>query len=80
MVAAAIKLAGGPTSVAALCGIHRQSVYEWIKEWRVERLIDALKLAEASGIPIEKLAGEPIHPLRPLKKNRSARSSKPEDR
>jgi hypothetical protein len=29
----------------------------WIKEWKVERLVDALKLSRASGIPIEKLAG-----------------------
>jgi len=36
----------------------RQSVYWWIKEWKAERLVDALKLSRASGIPIEKLAGE----------------------
>ncbi|MGO9685248.1 MAG: hypothetical protein ACLPTZ_22200 [Beijerinckiaceae bacterium] len=57
MVAAAIELAGGPTAVAELCGVRRQSVYVWIKEWKVERLVDALKLARATGIPIEKLAG-----------------------
>jgi transposase-like protein len=43
MVAAAIELAGGPTAVAELCGVRRQSVYVWIKEWKVERLVDALK-------------------------------------
>ena len=78
MVAAAIELAGGTTAVAALCGVHRQSVYVWINEWKVERLVDALKLARASGIPIEKLAAEPIQPLTPLRK-RSARFSKPEE-
>src|SRR5258708_18958618 len=57
MVAAAIELAGGPTAVAGLCGVRRQSVYDWIKEWKVERLVDALQLAQASGIPIERLAG-----------------------
>jgi hypothetical protein len=57
MVAAAIELAGGPTAVAALCGVRRQSVYLWIRDWKVERLVDALKLSQASGIPIEKLAG-----------------------
>src|ERR1039457_7121044 len=57
MVAAAVELAGGPTAVAELCGVRRQSVYVWIKEWKVERLVDALKLSRASGIPIEKLAG-----------------------
>lgn len=58
MVAAAVELAGGPSAVARLCGVRRQSVYLWINEWRVERLVDALKLSRASGIPIEKLAGE----------------------
>jgi hypothetical protein len=29
----------------------------WIKEWKVERLVDALKPSRASGIPIEKFAG-----------------------
>jgi len=58
MVAAAVELAGGVTAVARLCGVTRQSVYTWVEEWRVERLIDALKLARASGIPIERLAGD----------------------
>lgn len=58
MVAAAVELAGGVKAVGRLCGVSRQSVYLWIQEWRVERLIDALKLSRASGIPIEKLAGE----------------------
>jgi transposase-like protein len=57
MVAAAVELAGGPTAVAGLCGVRRQSIYLWIKEWRVERLVDALKLSRASGIAIEKFAG-----------------------
>src|ERR1700731_1771565 len=58
MVAAAVEIAGGPTAVARLCGVRRQSIYLWIKEWKVERLVDALKLSRASGIPIEKFAGE----------------------
>ena len=62
MVAAAVELAGGVTAVAKLCGVARQSVYTWIEEWRVERLIDALTLARASGIPIERLAGEAFKP------------------
>ena len=56
MVAAAVELAGWVTAVAKLCDVARQSVYTWIEEWRVERLIDALKLARVSGIPIERLA------------------------
>jgi transposase-like protein len=62
MAAAAVELAGGVTAVAKLCGVARQSVYTWIEEWRVERLIDALKLARASGIPIERLAGDAFKP------------------
>jgi transposase-like protein len=62
MVAAAVELAGGVTAVAKLCGVARQSVYTWVEEWRVERLIDALKLARASGIPIERLAGDAFRP------------------
>jgi transposase-like protein len=77
MVAAAIELAGGPTVVAELCGVHRQSVYDWIKEWKVERLVDALKLAKASGIPIEKLAGEATEAVKPKKTNPSRKRPKP---
>ena len=62
MVAAAVEIAGGPTAVARLCGVRRQSIYLWIKEWKVERLVDALKLSRASGIPIEKFAGTMIDP------------------
>src|SRR5580704_17454882 len=62
MVAAAVELAGGVTAVSKLCGVARQSVYTWLEEWRVERLIDALRLARASGIPIERLAGEAFKP------------------
>jgi len=57
MVAAAVEIADGPTAVARLCGVRRQSIYLWIKELKVERLVDALKLSRASGIPIEKFAG-----------------------
>ena len=78
MVAAAIELAGGPTAVAELCGVRRQSVYVWIKEWKVERLVDALKLAQASGIPIERLAGEATEAVKAKKTNPSPKQAKPE--
>jgi hypothetical protein len=51
------ELASDRTGISTLFGVRRQSVYWWIKEWKVERLVDALKLSRASGIPIEKLAG-----------------------
>ena len=69
MVAAAVEIAGGPTAVARLCGVRRQSIYLWIKEWKVERLVDALKLSRASGIPIEKFAGAMIEAEEPRKQN-----------
>src|SRR5260370_14080784 len=78
MVAAAIELAGGPTAVAELCGVRRQSVYVWIKEWKVERLVDALKLAQASGIPIERLAGEASEAVKSKRTNPSRKQAKPE--
>jgi len=69
MVAAAVELAGGVPAVARLCGVSRQSVYSWIREWRVERLTDALKLSQESGIPVEKFAGQTLgsKPAKPRK-------------
>src|SRR5579885_2622912 len=51
------EVPGGAPAVGRLCGVSRQAIYTWIAEWRVERLVDALKLARATGIAIEKLAG-----------------------
>jgi transposase-like protein len=64
MVAAAVDLVGGVAATAKLCGVSRQTVYSWIQDWRVERLVDALRLSHASKIPIEKLAGEAFDPDR----------------
>ena len=75
MVDAAVRLAGGPTAVAPICGVARQTIYDWISERRVERLIDALRLSRASGVPIENLAGDdpeklaaPVRPPRPRRR------------
>jgi hypothetical protein len=75
MVDAAVRLAGGPTAVALICGVARQTIYDWISERRVERLIDALRLSRASGVPIENLAGDdpeklaaPVRPPRPRRR------------
>src|SRR5271154_5502976 len=62
MVATAVELAGGVTVVARLCGVARQSVYTWIQEWRGGRPLPALKLARASGISVERLAGDAFKP------------------
>ena len=63
LVAAAVRIAGGPSAVAAICGVARQTTYDWIGERRVERLIDALRLSRASGVPIENLAGDDVEKL-----------------
>jgi hypothetical protein len=79
IVAAAVELAGGATAVAKLCGVTRQSVYLWIQEWRVERLVDALKLSRASGIPIEKLAGEAYREEGEQRRTSSKRPPEPDE-
>src|SRR5690349_24161919 len=63
LVAAAIRLAGGPSAAAMICGVSRQTIYDWINERRVERLIDALRLSRASGVAIENLAGDDVEKL-----------------
>jgi DNA-binding XRE family transcriptional regulator len=62
-VAAAVRLAGGPGAAATICGVSRQTIYDWINERRVERLIDALRLSRASGVAIENLAGDDVEKL-----------------
>jgi hypothetical protein len=54
--------------VASLCGISRQSVYSRIVNGGWKRLTDALKLSRASGIPVEKFAGQTIGSKPPLRK------------
>ena len=63
LVAAAVRLAGGPAAAARICGVSRQTIYDWINERRVERLIDALRLSRASGVAIENLAGDDVEKL-----------------
>jgi hypothetical protein len=60
---------GVGSAVGKLCGVRRQSAYWWIKEWKVERLVDALKLSQESGIPAEKFAGQTLgsKPTKPRK-------------
>jgi hypothetical protein len=53
----------GPSAAAAIFGVARQTIYDWISERRVERLLDALRLSRASGVPIENLAGDDVEKL-----------------
>ena len=82
LVAAAVRLAGGPSAVAAICGVARQTIYDWIDERRVERLIDALRLSRASGVPIEKLVGDDVEkltaPVRVPRPKRRGRKTSPD--
>jgi hypothetical protein len=82
LVAAAVRLAGGPAAVGRICGVARQTIYDWINERRVERLIDALRLSRASGVPIENLAGDDIEklavPVAPPRPKRRARKAPPD--
>jgi hypothetical protein len=84
LVAAAVRLAGGPGAAATICGVSRQTIYDWINERRVERLIDALRLSRASGVAIENLAGDdveklaaPVQTPRPKRRGRKTSSESP---
>lgn len=57
-VARAVELVGGPTKAARLCGVSNTAVHYWIQSGSVRLLRHALRLSQASGIPIEKFVGE----------------------
>ena len=82
LVAAAVRLAGGPSAAATICGVSRQTIYDWINERRVERLIDALRLSRASGVAIENLAGDDVEklaaPVRTPRPKRRGRKTSPD--
>jgi hypothetical protein len=46
-----------------ICAVSRQTIYDWINERRVERLIDALRLSRASCVAIENQAGDDVEKL-----------------
>jgi hypothetical protein len=55
-----VDLSGGVTAVARLCAVTLRPVYSWVEEWRVERVIDALRLMRACRFPIERHAEDAI--------------------
>jgi DNA-binding transcriptional regulator YdaS (Cro superfamily) len=57
-VARAVELVGGPTKAARLCGVSNAAVHYWIRSGSVRLLRHALRLSQASGVPIEKFVGE----------------------
>ena len=54
----AIDVVGGPTRAARICGVSNAAIHQWIKRGSVPLLKHALRLSRASGIPIEKFAGD----------------------
>ena len=80
MVAAAVELAGGPAAVGRLCGVARQSVYVWIAEGKVPGLVDGIRLSRASGVPVEKLAGDELLEPATVNRQKARKGLEPKDR
>jgi DNA-binding transcriptional regulator YdaS (Cro superfamily) len=57
-VARAIAVVGGPTKAARLCGVSNAAVHRWIRSGSVILLRHALRLSQASGVPIEQFVGD----------------------
>jgi DNA-binding transcriptional regulator YdaS (Cro superfamily) len=57
-VARAVAVVGGPTKAARLCGVSNAAVHRWIRSGSVILLRHALRLSQASAIPIELFVGE----------------------
>ena len=57
VVACAVRLIGGPTKAATLCGVSNTAIHDWIQKGHVSLLKHAVRLSRASGIPIEKFVG-----------------------
>jgi|HubBroStandDraft_1064217.scaffolds.fasta_scaffold1600563_1 hypothetical protein len=57
-VARAVRLVGGPTKAATLCGVSNTAIHDWINKGHVSLLKHALRLSRASGIPIENFVDE----------------------
>jgi hypothetical protein len=56
-VARAVAIVGGPTKAALVCKVSNAAVHKWINRRSVTLLIHAVRLARASGIPIEEFVG-----------------------
>lgn len=57
-VARAVAAVGGPTKAARLCGVSNAAVHRWIRSGSVILLRHALRLSQASGVPIEQFVEE----------------------
>ena len=57
-VARAVALLGGPTKAARICAVSNSAVHYWIQSGSVGLLRHALRLSQASGVPIEQFVEE----------------------
>jgi len=53
----AVKKLGGPTAAAYKAGVTEQSIRDWVRYGRLDRVhaAQALKFARAAGVPLETL-------------------------
>jgi DNA-binding transcriptional regulator YdaS (Cro superfamily) len=58
VVARAVRLLGGPTKAATLCGVSNTAIHDWIHKGHVSLLKHAVRLSRASGISIEEFVGD----------------------
>jgi hypothetical protein len=57
-VALAVSALGGPTKAARICEVSNAAVHKWIQRGSISGLRHALRLSQASGVPIEQFVGE----------------------
>lgn len=56
-VKTAVAKVGGPTETSNQLHVSNSAVHKWIKAGRISKINQARKLAELSGISVEKLRG-----------------------
>lgn len=63
----AVQAVGGPSEASHICHVSAATIYAWRKQGYVSDGLAAVKLAKASGIPVEDLVGfnQPMRPAEP---------------
>ncbi|MDO9485023.1 MAG: hypothetical protein Q7K25_03070 [Actinomycetota bacterium] len=56
-VRAAVMKVGGPTETSNQLNVSNGCVHKWVKAGRISKINQARKLADLSGISVEKLRG-----------------------
>jgi hypothetical protein len=57
-VVRAVSALGGPTKAAGICGVSNTAIHKWMRRGSITLLKHALRLSQASGVPIEEFVGE----------------------